>query len=81
MYIEFTMMTTQLTYHCNFGLFKLLGFGVSLLEGVDPNVENMVSAGIVHTRLAQIGVLLRLEPNKQANVSANVSVINSVDTK
>ncbi|KAK2140970.1 hypothetical protein LSH36_1192g00039 [Paralvinella palmiformis] len=47
---------------------RLLGFGVGLLEGVDPNLENMVSAGIVHTRSSQIGILLRLEPNKQANL-------------
>ena len=35
---------------------------------VDPNPENYVAAGIVHTKSAQIGSLLRLEPNKQAQV-------------
>ena len=51
-------------------VFQLLGFGMSMLEGIDPNPENYVSAGIVHTRTAQIGALLRLEPNKQAQVTA-----------
>ena len=49
-------------------LLQLLGFGSSLLDGIDPNPENFVMAGIVHTREAQIGCLLRLEPNKQAQV-------------
>jgi len=47
----------------------LLGFNISVLEGVDPNPENFVSAGILHTRNQQVGVLVRLEPNKQAQVS------------
>ena len=51
-----------------FYFFQLLGFGSSLLDGIDPNPENFVMAGIVHTREAQIGCLLRLEPNKQAQV-------------
>jgi AP-2 complex subunit alpha len=45
---------------------KLMGFGIGLLEGVDPNPDNFVCAGIIHTRSAQIGVLLRLEPNRAA---------------
>ena len=36
--------------------------------GIDPNPDNFVCAGIIHTRAVQIGVLLRLEPNKQAEV-------------
>ncbi len=48
---------------------KLLGYGFSILESVDPNPDNFVSAGIIHTRSAQIGCLLRLEPNLQAHVS------------
>lgn len=47
---------------------KLLGFGISVLEGIDPNAENFVSAGILHTRNQQVGVLVRLEPNKQAQM-------------
>lgn len=47
---------------------KLLGFGLQILENVDPNPENFVCAGIVHTKATQVGCLLRLEPNKQAQV-------------
>ncbi|KAK2919668.1 hypothetical protein Q8A73_001872 [Channa argus] len=47
---------------------KILGFGVALLEGVDPNSENFVGAGIIHTKSTQVGCLLRLEPNTQAQV-------------
>ena len=47
---------------------KLLGFGFSILEGVDPNKDNFVCASILHTREAQVGCLMRLEPNMQAQV-------------
>ncbi|KAK8744218.1 hypothetical protein OTU49_001059 [Cherax quadricarinatus] len=47
---------------------KLLGFGMQLLEGIDPNPENFVCAAIIHTRTQQIGCLLRLEPNRQAEM-------------
>lgn len=47
---------------------KLMGFGMQLLENVDPNPDNMVCAGIIHTQSQQVGCLLRLEPNKQAQV-------------
>ncbi|RXG58442.1 AP-2 complex subunit alpha [Armadillidium vulgare] len=47
---------------------KLIGFGMQLLEGIDPNPENFVCAGILHTKTQQIGCLLRLEPNRQAQM-------------
>ncbi|XP_046543932.1 AP-2 complex subunit alpha-2-like [Haliotis rubra] len=47
---------------------KLIGFGVSILEGIDPNPDNFVSAGILHTRSSQTGCLVRLEPNKQVEM-------------
>ncbi|KAI5934922.1 AP-2 complex subunit alpha-2 [Manis javanica] len=47
---------------------KIIGFGPALLEEVDPNPANFVGAGIVHTRTTQIGCLLRLEPNLQAQM-------------
>ncbi|KAK9497748.1 hypothetical protein O3M35_004412 [Rhynocoris fuscipes] len=47
---------------------KLSGFGMQLLNGIDPNVDNFVCAGIIHTRSQQIGCLLRLEPNRQAQM-------------
>jgi len=53
---------------------KLIGFGMQLLDGIDPNPENFVCAGIIHTSLQQIGCLLRLEPNKQAQVIENKSL-------
>lgn len=47
---------------------KILGFGMQLLDGIDPNPDNFVCAGIIHMRSQQVGCLLRLEPNKQAQV-------------
>jgi len=47
---------------------KLIGYGFSLLEGIDPNPENYVCAGIIHTKTIQIGCLMRLEPNHSANM-------------
>ena len=51
---------------------KLSGFGFQLLENVDPNPENYVCAAIFHSRLVQVGCLLRLEPNKQAQVCKSI---------
>ncbi|KAF2977181.1 hypothetical protein EK904_007967 [Melospiza melodia maxima] len=48
---------------------QIIGFGSALLEEVDPNPANFVGAGIIHTKTTQIGCLLRLEPNLQAQVS------------
>ncbi|CAI8015494.1 AP-2 complex subunit alpha-2 [Geodia barretti] len=42
---------------------RLAGFGFSVLEGVDPNPANCVSAGVINTSSVLIGCLLRLEPN------------------
>ncbi|XP_029638753.1 AP-2 complex subunit alpha-2 isoform X2 [Octopus sinensis] len=47
---------------------KILGFNLSVLEGIDPNKDNFVSAGILHTKSQQIGCLVRLEPNLQAQM-------------
>ncbi|GAB0202148.1 AP-2 complex subunit alpha-2 [Grus japonensis] len=47
---------------------KLLGFGSALLEKVDPNPDNFVGAGIIQTKTLQVGCLLRLEPNAQAQM-------------
>ncbi|XP_052123848.1 AP-2 complex subunit alpha [Frankliniella occidentalis] len=47
---------------------KVMGFGMQLLDGIDPNPDNFVCAGIIHARSSQIGCLLRLEPNKQAQM-------------
>ncbi|XP_022597249.1 AP-2 complex subunit alpha-2 isoform X2 [Seriola dumerili] len=47
---------------------KIIGFGVALLDGVDPNPENFVGAGVIHSKNSQVGCLLRLEPNTQAQM-------------
>ncbi|KAM6466576.1 AP-2 complex subunit alpha-2 isoform 1-T1 [Liasis olivaceus] len=47
---------------------KIIGFGTALLEEVDPNPANFVGAGIIHTKSIQIGCLMRLEPNLQAEM-------------
>lgn len=47
---------------------KLIGFGVGTIENIDPNPDNFVSAAIINTRSQQVGCLLRLEPNRQAEV-------------
>uniref|UniRef100_A0A803TJ97 AP-2 complex subunit alpha n=1 Tax=Anolis carolinensis TaxID=28377 RepID=A0A803TJ97_ANOCA len=47
---------------------KIIGFGTALLEDVDPNPANFVGAGIIHTKSSQIGCLMRLEPNLQAQM-------------
>lgn len=52
----------------------LQGFGVGLLIGVDPNPNNFVGAGIVDSgkQGGKIGILLRLEPNLEQNVSVEI---------
>ncbi|CAG9759881.1 unnamed protein product [Ceutorhynchus assimilis] len=47
---------------------KMIGFGMQLLDGIDPNPDNFVCAGIIHMRSQQVGCLLRLEPNKDAQM-------------
>lgn len=41
---------------------------MQLLDGIDPNPDNFVCAGIIHMRSQQVGCLLRLEPNKNAQM-------------
>ncbi|CAK8693832.1 unnamed protein product [Clavelina lepadiformis] len=47
---------------------KLAGFGLACLLNIDPNPDNLVGTGILKTKSAQVGCLLRLEPNKQAKM-------------
>ncbi|XP_058857879.1 AP-2 complex subunit alpha-2 isoform X1 [Acipenser ruthenus] len=47
---------------------KIIGFGVALLDMVDPNPSNFTGAGVIHTKNIQVGCLLRLEPNTQAQM-------------
>ena len=47
---------------------KLSGFGIGVLDAVDPNPENFCGAGVIHSKQQQMGCLLRLEPNRQASM-------------
>ena len=51
---------------------QVAGFGLQVLEGVDPKLDNLVGAGIVSCEGSQVGCLLRLEPSKQAQVNADL---------
>ena len=45
------------------------GHRLNLLDGVDPNLNNLVGAGILHTSVdGKVGWLLRFEPNQEAKV-------------
>lgn len=55
---------------------QLIGVGVSVLSGVDPNPENFVSAGILNTKNVLIGCLLRLEPN----IDKKVTLLETLST-
>ncbi|KAI8992585.1 adaptin N terminal region-domain-containing protein [Pilobolus umbonatus] len=48
----------------------LQNFGIGILEGVDPNSNNFVGAGIIDSgkKGGKIGILLRLEPNLEQNM-------------
>ena len=49
------------------------GHGFQILDGVDPNPNNIVGAGILHTAEdGKVGCLLRLEPNKEAKVRSSL---------
>lgn len=46
------------------------GHSLHILEGIDPNPNNIVSAGILHMSVdGKVGCLMRLEPNREAKVS------------
>ncbi|XP_022652524.1 AP-2 complex subunit alpha-like [Varroa jacobsoni] len=47
---------------------KLDGFGYEVIPNIDPNGDNFVGAAILHTKMGQVGCLLRLEPNRQAGM-------------
>ena len=47
---------------------KINGFGIGVLDEVDPNPENFCGAGVIHSKTQQMGCLLRLEPNRQAGM-------------
>ncbi|KAE9408073.1 Adaptor protein complex AP-2 alpha subunit [Gymnopus androsaceus JB14] len=45
------------------------GHKFNVLEGIDPNPNNLVAAGVLHTAVeGKVGCLLRLEPNPEAKL-------------
>ncbi|KAJ4486139.1 adaptin N terminal region-domain-containing protein [Lentinula aciculospora] len=45
------------------------GHKFNLLDDIDPNPNNLVGAGVLHTSIeGKVGCLLRLEPNKEAKL-------------
>ncbi|PSS37745.1 hypothetical protein PHLCEN_2v438 [Hermanssonia centrifuga] len=45
------------------------GHSLSVLDGIDPNPNNLVAAGILHmSGDGKVGCLMRLEPNKEAKL-------------
>jgi len=47
----------------------VLGHNLNVLEGIDPNPNNLVAAGVLHMSVeGKVGCLLRLEPNREAKL-------------
>eukprot|EP00049_Salpingoeca_infusionum_P018290 m.356545 g.356545 ORF g.356545 m.356545 type:complete len:909 (-) comp17570_c0_seq1:280-3006(-) len=46
----------------------MIKFGLPAMPGIDKKPQNVVSAAILHTSTAQIGCLLRAEPNPEAQM-------------
>ncbi|KAL4243520.1 AP-2 complex subunit alpha [Abortiporus biennis] len=45
------------------------GYSLNILDGIDPNPNNIVAAGILHMSVdGKVGCLMRLEPNKEAKL-------------
>lgn len=45
------------------------GHNLNVLDGIDPNPNNIVAAGVLHMYVeGKVGCLLRLEPNREAKV-------------
>jgi AP-2 complex subunit alpha len=57
---------------------KLTAFGLTILDGVDPNPSNFVTAALINTESGQIGCLARIEPSFAAKVCVCVCVCVSV---
>jgi AP-2 complex subunit alpha len=44
------------------------GLKLGVLDGIDPNANNLVAAAVLHMQSSKVGCLLRLEPNAEAKV-------------
>ncbi|CAL1695823.1 unnamed protein product [Somion occarium] len=54
------------------------GHSFNVLEGIDPNPNNLVGAGILHMSVdGKVGCLMRLEPNREAKVSLQLLVLRN----
>eukprot|EP01134_Creolimax_fragrantissima_P005993 CFRG5993T1 len=47
---------------------QLSSIKLTVLENVDPNSDNVVAAGVIHSTAGQVGVLLRFEPRPNSQV-------------
>lgn len=55
------------------------GCKLAILEGVDPNANNIVGAGVLHMADAgKVGCLIRLEPNQEARVRLRSSLCRMI---
>jgi len=45
------------------------GHNLNVLDGIDPNPNNLVAAGVLHMSVeGKVGCLLRVEPNRDAKL-------------
>lgn len=52
------------------------GSRFQLLQGVDPNQNNIVAAGVLHSSAGgRVGCLVRVEPNKEAKVRSGLCIM------
>jgi AP-2 complex subunit alpha len=50
------------------------GFGFNILDGIDPNAQNIVGCGVYQFEGGKTGCLLRLEPNYEKMVCIDVRI-------
>jgi len=55
------------------------GHNLNVLDDIDPNLNNIVGAGVLHTASeGKVGCLLRMEPNREAKVNRLLNIITPV---
>ena len=55
------------------------GHRLNVLDDIDPNSNNLVAGGVLHTSVdGKVGCLLRLEPNREAKVRSAVILQGTV---
>jgi len=54
------------------------GHNLNILDGIDPNPNNLVAAGVLHMSVeGKVGCLLRMEPNRDAKVCITCTFCNT----